>query len=294
MELRHIRYFLAVADTGSFTKAAEELLIAQPPLSRQIKDLEEELGAELFIRRPRGAVLTEAGKRFLPYARRMEKLARQSADEIRAMEEGLSGTLYLATVEGLAPHLIAGWMAEFHRLYPQTDFNLFNGSTDDAIDRIQKGLCDMAVITAPYDSEGLEGLPVGEEPWVAMIPAGHALAAEAGEDIPLEKLADCDLIIPSRHSRRREILEWFAPIGKEPRFIGRISHLVNACELTRAGLGIAIFPESASRYAQDGVVIRRIVQPEVSASYLLVRSAARVSSRVAEEFWTFVGESGGR
>ena len=83
MELRHIRYFLAVAEEGSFTKAAQKLMIAQPPLSRQIKDLEEELGAELFIRRNRGLSLTEAGNRFRVYASRMESLAKASTEEIR-------------------------------------------------------------------------------------------------------------------------------------------------------------------------------------------------------------------
>ena len=115
MELRHIRYFLAVAEEGSFTKAAQKLMIAQSPLSRQIKDLEEELGTELFIRRNRGLSLTEAGNRFRVYASRIESLAKASTEEIREMNKGLSGTVFLGTVEGCAPRLLAEWVTAFHR-----------------------------------------------------------------------------------------------------------------------------------------------------------------------------------
>ena len=118
MELRHIRYFLAVAEEGSFTKAADKLCIAQPPLSRQIRDLEEELDAQLFIRKARGLALTEEGERFLQYALRIRQLSDQSVEDIREMSEGLSGKLYLATVEGHAPEMFAQWMVDFKEKYP--------------------------------------------------------------------------------------------------------------------------------------------------------------------------------
>ena len=114
MELRHIHYFLVLAEEKSFTKAVQRLLIAQPPLSRQIKDLEEELGVELFHRSSKGVTLTEAGQKFRQYALQIEHLSNQSVEVVREMDKGLQGTLYLASVEGRAPHLISEWIAGFH------------------------------------------------------------------------------------------------------------------------------------------------------------------------------------
>lgn len=286
MELRHIRYFLTVAEEGSFTGASEKLCIAQPPLSRQIRDLEEELGTSLFIRKPRGLILTEAGERFRQYASRIRQLADQSVEDIREMNEGLTGTLYLATVEGYAPSLFAGWIAEFKRMYPLVGYELWNGNSDDVVKRIQSGLSDIAVITAPYDEEGLDGKSIYREPWVAMIPEGHPLAEDDKDFIQLEKLAPYELIIPSRQSRKQEIENWFKPFGTEPKIFCRIAHTLNAYELTANGVGIAIYPASAARYVSDRVVIKRITSPDVYADYVLVRNAEKEMSKVAAEFWT--------
>ena len=290
MELRHIRYFITVAQEGSFTKAAEKLCIAQPPLSRQIRDLEEELGTELFTRKARGLALTEAGERFMQYASRIRQLADQSFEDIREMSEGLSGTLYLATIEGYAPSLFAEWIADFQKKYPLVGYELWNGNTDDVVKRIQSGLSDIAVITAPYDEEGLDGRLIYKEPWVAMIPADHPLAQLTGDEISVRALDECELIIPSRQSRRQEIENWFHPYGIEPRIFCRIAHLLNAYELTVNGVGIAIYPASAARYVRDDVVIKRITEPEVYAEYVLVRSADRQLTKVADEFWNMVDD----
>ncbi len=288
MELRHIRYFITVAEEGSFTKAAEALCIAQPPLSRQIRDLELELGTSLFIRKARGLTLTEEGERFLQYAHRIAQLADQSYEDIRQMSSGLSGTLYLATVEGYAPSLFAGWIGEFRKDYPLVEYELWNGNSDDVVKRIQSGLSDIAVITAPYDEEGLDGRIIYKEPWVAMIPAEHPLSKGSDDTVELADLAPYDLIIPSRQSRRQEIENWFMPLHVEPKIICKIAHMLNAYELTASGVGIAIYPASAAKYVSDRVKIKRIVNPDVMATYVLVRSAERSLPKVAGTFWEAV------
>ncbi|WP_026528607.1 LysR family transcriptional regulator [Butyrivibrio sp. VCD2006] len=293
MELRHIRYFLTVAEEGSFTKAAEKLLIAQPPLSRQIRDLEEELNTKLFVRKSRGLALTESGERFLQYARRIKQLSDQSIEDISRMQEGLTGRLYLATVEGHAPELFASWIKDFKEKYPLVEYEVWNGNSDDVIKRVLSGLNEIGVITLPYDEEGLDGRLIYSEPWVAIIPKDHPLSKEKGDSIDLKKLAPYELIIPSRRSRRKEIENWFAPLNCQPKIICRIAHMLNAYELTAKGVGIAIYPASAAKYVSKGVVIKRIKNPDVSTGYVLVKSAERDLSKVAAKFWDMVNETEG-
>lgn len=159
MELRHIRYFVTVAEELNFTRAAARLCIAQPPLSRQIQDLEAELGAPLFLRKPRALQLTEEGTLFLQYARQVLELVDRSAEDIRDMKQGLQGSLYLASVEGHAPRLFSSWIAGFHKNYPQVQYSLWNGDTDEVESRVNKGLCDLGPDHGPLQCRGPEQHP---------------------------------------------------------------------------------------------------------------------------------------
>jgi len=289
MELRHLRYFLTLSEEKNFTKAAEKLLIAQPPLSRQIRDLEEELGTPLFERTNKGVMLTEAGEKFKEYALQIMHLSEQSIEVVKEMNEGLQGTLFIASVEGEAPHLIARWVSDFHAKYPHVEFNLWNGNSDDVLGRLRNGLCDLAVIVGPYNQESLQGICVYEEPWVAMIPANHPLAKLKGDEIDLMELAPYELIIPSRHSRLQEITDWFAINDVKPKIICRMAHVLSAYELTEQNVGIAIYPAAVSHYADPKkVVIKVLKNPKVTASYYLTRLNEGKLSLLAKEFWNYV------
>lgn len=288
MELRHIRYFLTLAEERSFSKAAQRLLIAQPPLSRQIKDLEEELGVSLFTRSSKGVTLTAAGEKFRQYALQIDYLSNQSIEIVKEMNKGLQGTLYLASVEGRAPHIISEWVAGFHQLYPHVEFNLWNGNSDDVLQRLQNGLCDLAVIVGPYNQENLIGKLIFDEPWIAMIPVSHPLAQKRGDSVTPEELAPYELIIPSRHSRLQEITDWFAIKNVKPKIICRVAHVLNAYELTEQNVGIAIYPAAAAIYVDSSKVItKKLVDPSVTASYYITKVTGKNMSLVAEEFWKY-------
>ena len=289
MELRHIRYFMAVAEELNFTKAAEKLHMAQPPLSRQIQDLEKELGARLFHRTPHMLKLTEEGVLFSQYAVQILELARRSAEGIRELHTGLTGTLYLASVEGHAPRLISEWIAGFHKLHPHVQYDLWNGSSDEVTDRVTKGICDLGIITSPYSTEGLSVLPVYDEPWVAILPKDHPLALEDGDTIRLEKLSPFELIIPSRRSRLQEITGWFELSGNRPHILCRISNTLNAYMLVEQGVGIAIYPASANDIrTPDSICIRRITDPSVTVSYALIWKKNQNLSHAAEALIRYV------
>lgn len=291
MELRHIRYFLAVATELNFTRAAQKLCIAQPPLSRQIQDLEEELGVKLFERKPHALQLTEEGALFKQYATQVLDLVNKSTEDIREMKRGLQGTLYLASVEGHAPRLYAEWIAAFHSLHPHVQYNLWNGNSDDVVNRVMNGLCDLAIIMEPHNAEGVESIPVYQEPWVAIIPADNPLAKQKEATVNLADLTPYELIIPSRSSRLEEINDWFRSTGK-PMIRCRIAHLLSAYELTRLGVGITIYPASASDIANmSDVVIKQIVNPAKTASYILIWNKYRQLPHVATEFLDFIRNS---
>ena len=291
MELRHIRYFKAVAEEKSFTRAAEKMAIAQPPLSRQIQDLEAELGAALFLRSPHKVELTPEGELFLQYASQILDLVNRSEEDVRERKEGLQGTIYIASVEGCGPRLFAGWIASFQEKHPHVQYNLWNGNTDDVNNRVNKGLCEVAMITAPYNTEECHVLPVYDEPWVAVIPRGHALYSDTHEPVKPAELLPYNLLIPSRESRKGEIDKWFARTGQTPTIRGRVAHMLNAYELSRHGVGIAIYPARISSLIRDkDVCVRKIDHPDAYAYYALIWNKNHTLSHVAEAFINYIEE----
>lgn len=288
MELRHIRYFLTVAEESSITRAAAKLNIAQPPLSRQIQNLEAELGVKLFSRDSHRLRLTEEGVLFRQYAIQIQNLAERSVEDIRERKKGLRGTIYISLVEGRAPQLLSRWIAGFQKLYPLVEYILWNGNSDEIENRVMKGLADLAIIVEPYNPEGMEALRVHAEPWVALLPPRHPLALLPGDSLSMEQLAPYELIIPARPSRLPEITGWFAGTGQVPQVRCRISHTLDAIELTRQGVGIALYPAAARDCAGDFVCIKYLKNPSPMASYVLIRSRERTPTRVAEEFFNYV------
>lgn len=291
MDIRAIRYFMEVAKELNITRAAENLHIAQPPLSRQIHQLEEELGVQLFERKKKRLQLTEVGQLLIHRGDQILTLVEKTEDEIRTFGKGVTGTLYLGTVEGSAPRLLAQWVAEFSCRYPEVQYNLWNGSSDDVIDRLSKGLCDLAVIAAPYDSERWTGIQVGAEPWAALIPHDHPLAQKPGDFVTLDELSGEPLIIPSRKSRAKEIIGWFTKNGKEPKVLCRISNYMNAFALVKAKVGIAIFPATMDfGMTHTEVVTKTIINSGNQAEYVLVWDKGRKLEGLVKRFVKCVEE----
>ena len=290
MELRTLHYFTVVAQELNITRAAEKLNMSQPPLSNQIKALEEELGVQLFIRGKRHLELTEEGGLLLRRAVQIQELADKTRQEIASLREGMTGVIYLSMVEGRAPFLAARWIAGFREEFPLVRYNLWNGSSDDVLDRLHKGLADLAVIAAPYDTEHLEGFSVGREPWIAMLHPDHPLARPIGDTIPLSSLVGEPLIVPSRKSRMDAIRRWFGEVGAEPHILCEMSNYMDAAALTSQGVGISIFPQTVD--VSNGLVVSKVViQPSRQVEYILVWNRGQPPSGLTREFIHFVQEN---
>lgn len=290
MDLRSLKYFTVVAQELNITRAAEKLNMSQPPLSNQLKALEEELGVTLLIRGKRHLQLTEAGNLLLRRANQILELADKTRQELADLKDGLSGTISIGIVEGRAPFLVSRWISGFREEFPRTQYSLWNGSSDDVLDRLYRGLVDIAVIAAPYDTEHLEGFQVGREPWVAIIPAGHPLAKVEGKQVSLSSLAGEPLIVPSRKSRVDAIRKWFREIGEEPNIICEMSNYLDAVALSERGVGISIFPQTT--YTPNALLVTKVItDSERQVEYVLVHSKQLLPSPLINEFLNFVHDS---
>ncbi len=287
MDLRALRYFVATAEELNITRAAEKLHMSQPPLSHQLRLLEEELGAPLFLRGKRRLQLTPEGELLLRRARQLLELEEKTRGEIRQVQNSLSGRLCLGMVEGRAPYLAARWIAGFERAHPAVTYSLWNGSSDDVAERLDKGLSDLGIVASPYNTEQLRGLVVGQEPWVAILPRDHPLARDPSPQLPLASLVGVPLIVPSLRSRMEAIRRWFAQIGREPLFLCDTSNYLDAVALTEQGAGVSIFPQT-TRTPNRLVVSKVITDPPRRAEYVLVWSRRHRPGPLAGAFIRYV------
>jgi len=286
MDLRSLRYFVTTAEELNITRAAQRLEMSQPPLSNQIKTLETELGTQLFVRGKRHLKLTEAGALLYRRAVQLLELAEQTQQEVRLLN-GLSGTVNVSVVDGRAPYLLARWIAGFRGEYPDVRFRLWNGSGDEVLERLNRGLADVAVVAAPYDRETLEGFVVSREPWVAMIPRSHPLAEAEGAFLPLRALAGEPLIVPSRSSRVDALRAWFGEVGAEPNIICEMSNYLDALALAEQAVGICIFPQTT--YEPNRLLVKKIITDSArQVEYVLVWARRQRRSELVEEFINFV------
>ncbi len=292
MELRHLRYFYETANEMNFTRAAEKLNIAQPPLSKQIKDLENELGVSLFVRRPHFLALTPEGEILKQYAAQILGLADKASETLQNMGQGLHGTIEIACVEGNVLRFLAECIAEFSALHPAVQYNIWTGGADDIIGRLRSGLSDFGILADVIDAEGIEHYKLFLESWTAIIPAGNPLADNKNGSISARELLPYDLIIPTRNDRLEEINNWYKDSTEKPKIRCRYSNVLTAYELSRCSIGISILPGDAGEIAgpdrSDCVVCKSISSPSVKASVEMVFNKYRMLPNVVFEFMTFI------
>ncbi|WP_031468285.1 LysR family transcriptional regulator [Sciscionella sediminilitoris] len=241
MELRHLHYFLAVLEEGSFTRAAERVHIAQPGVSAQIRQLERELGGPLFDRSARTVRLTALGSAFLPHAR----AALASVDQGRVAVEELTGLVRGSVTLGMvstAAHGFPAVLADFHQAHPDVDITLSEASSAELIGALRSGTLDGAVFgLGATDPEGIGVHPLADEPVVAVLGPGDPFANR--KSLTLRGIADREVISLVRGSGVRAVFdEGCAAAGVWPRIAFECSDPWFAVELAERGLGIAILP----------------------------------------------------
>lgn len=268
MELRSLRYYITVAEELNITAAAEKLNMSQPPLSAQMKNLEYELNTVLFIRGKRHLQLTESGQLLYRRAKEIVNLADKAKEEILALNSGLSGTISIGLVEGMAAELAAGWFVAFLKENPQVRFRSVSGGSDELIEKMRGGVISLAVIAAPFDQVLLNSIPVGAERLSVYLPADHPLA-EDPSPMAIESLKNVPLILPGRKATVESVYRWFRTAKSEPTMICEAQSGAEAAALTAHGAGACIYTNSAY-FQTEGVVRRELAGDGKTVDYCFV------------------------
>lgn len=281
MELRHLRYFLMVAEEQHFTRAAERLNMQQPPLSHQIRLLEEELGFELFRRHPKGAALTAGGAVFVQEAQAILRSVEQASARAARAAQGFEGSLAIGFTSSAAAHpLIPGIIRAYREAYPGVHLDLREGNAAELTEGIESGKVNIALLRSPVSyPRGVSFLPLIEEEMLLILPAGHALVAGAARGempvIALKSLAGEQFILVRRHGAPgmySNLLEACENAGFTPQIASEVDRMLTNISLVAAGVGISVVPASMKDFHRDSVVYCRIrnAKPRLVAPITLV------------------------
>ncbi len=267
MELRHLRYFIAVAEEGHITRAAQRLGIQQPPLSFQIQSLEKELAVQLFRRLPRGVELTDAGRAFLERARGILDQIELALAATRRTARGEQGRVAVGFTSSAPFHpFVPRVIRSFRELFPLVTLALEESGSSELVQALHSEEIDAAFIRSPVaDVVGLVVRTILEEEMVVAVPAGHALAAAIEIDdntaLPLASLASETFILyrrPGGPGLYDTIITACRGAGFSPRVGQEAPRIISTLNLVAAGLGVSIVPASLRRLQMDGVVYRRL------------------------------------
>ncbi len=243
MELRHLRYFLAVGEALNFTKAAAQLRVAQPALSRQVQDLEDEIGVDLVRRSPRGVTLTAEGRLFLDEVRELLKRADESVEKVRALARGEYGELHIGYAPSPTVEMLPPALAAFQKAVPRVKVLLHDLSSDELIAGLRNATLELAIMVQPTGEQtaGIEFELLRTYPLCVALTAAHPFARL--KSITLEKLAAEPLVGLRRkdYSEYYHILDHiFAPIRAKPRIAVECDSASSLITEVEAGRGIAL------------------------------------------------------
>jgi DNA-binding transcriptional LysR family regulator len=266
MDLRQLRYFVAVAEERHFGRAAQRLHMSQPPLSMQIKALERELGIGLLERTSRRVALTDAGRVFLERAKAILGAVEQAREVARGAERGLQGRLEVGFISSASLSLLPPSIRLFRERFGGVELELKELTSAQQIDALYEGGIRVGLVRLPLRAPGIRFEPVLEERLVVALPSGHAL--ESLDRVSLESIADLPLIfftrqlIPGFHA---QIVELFQRVGAFPKVAQHAVHLQTIVGLVASGVGIAILPSSAEQVSREGVVYRALDVPDATS-----------------------------
>jgi LysR family transcriptional regulator, hydrogen peroxide-inducible genes activator len=284
MEIHQLRYFVAVADEGNFSRAAAKVRVAQPSLSQQIRKLEAEVGQPLFDRLPRSVVLTEAGRCLLEYARQILSSigdARRCVDELK---DKIAGDMAVGAIPTIAPYVLPELVIRFQNHYPEVKLEIVEDVTDGITRRIEAGELDVALASTCQQSPTLRRERLGNEPLLALVPEGHSLAKKTLielDDLKSERF----LLLHEMHCLSQQVNHLLEARRLRPEIALAGSQLSTIANMVAAGIGISIVPEMMVKHqAVPGCVSLPFAPPVPERELNLLYNPLRFQSKAAAAF----------
>ncbi|MDH4612190.1 LysR family transcriptional regulator [Pseudomonas sp. BN102] len=275
MELRHLRYFIAVAEELHFGRAAEQLGISQPPLSQQIQALEEEVGARLLERTNRRVELTEAGRLFLDESRQVLAQVDKAVQLARRAQRGELGELKVGfTSSAPFTSTVPRSIHAFRQAYPDVHLELHEMSSAETVKALLEDRLQVGVIRPLALPDNLLAVELFREPLVAVLRADHPLAAGSAEGLEIAALAEEPFVFFPRTfgtGLYDQLIALTREAGFSPRIAQEASEAMTIIGLVSAGLGVSVLPASFRRTRVDGVIYRTLLDPGATTAVWLVR-----------------------
>jgi LysR family hydrogen peroxide-inducible transcriptional activator len=244
MELHQLRYFCAVADTGSFSRAAEHSHVSQPSLSQQILKLEAELGARLFDRLGRSVRLTEVGKAFLPRALSVLRELEAARGEVVESKESVSGQVVVGVIPTVAPYFLPPVLAGFAKLFPKSTVTVVEEITPVLLERLRAGSIDIAILVLPVRGHEFQALSLLTEPLFAALPKNHRLARNRAVAIR-ELRKEPFLLLRDGHCFRENAVAACDRARVSPQVVFESGQFSSLLGLVGAGVGVSLVPAMA-------------------------------------------------
>jgi LysR family hydrogen peroxide-inducible transcriptional activator len=286
MELHQLRYFCAVTDTRSFSRAALQCHVSQPSLSQQILKLEDELGARLFDRLGRTIRLTSSGETFLPRARAVLRELEAARGDVDVQKESVSGTVTIGVIPTVAPYLLPPYLAQFSREYPKAQLAVVEEITQILLERLRAATVDLAVLALPIRGHEFESFPMLTEPLFAAVPKKHPLARR--QTLSLKDLrSNPFLLLRDGHCFRDTSMAACDRARLHPQIVFESGQFTSLLSMVGAGMGVSIVPEMAidkkSRCAYVRISDEHAVRT-IGAVRLRGRSFSRTQAALLAQF----------
>ncbi|WP_312337528.1 LysR family transcriptional regulator [Anaerospora hongkongensis] len=283
MDIRDMKHFAAIVEEGNISHAAKRLNIAQPPLSKQMKQLEDELGVQLFERGSRRIRLTEAGRLLRERVEQILGLVDGTVKELTDLNSGLTGTLSIGTVTTSGAALLPNWINKFHTLYPNVTFQLWEGDGYRILELLDNRVIEIGIIRAPFDSQIYESITLPDEPLVVAMKRDGRICGEDPDKIRLSELAGQPLIIPLRW--KSMVLGWCERAGFKPTIICVSDGIIHNLLWAKLGIGIALVPDFSKELVVDsGLIYKTVAEPTIATHTEIVWVRNRNLSASSKHF----------